>query len=390
MSAQVHTSEDKADISSLIRDRPVVAGAESKGLPSYVVKSMAFFEAVGLGPKSDWKKTFMFILLYSVPNLLPSFLIGGVLGNFRYALYSLIGGIALIGDFVGMIALNRLAPSSTPWVHLVEHDSLETLKENFVPIALFAGVWFVAIIVFNVSFVQDECARRDLPSPSPGFYVGLCACYLAWPIHMWFDCFSNDFVGAATALEQTRFNKRVQGGEFSFEEAMREHKKQHRRHRAVISTMSVTFNITTAVFILSSVVYIYDYFVMSFSHWIFLVLFCMIMLSICIMTPLTWGAVNDNQDSLKVIITEMDEETKLDDAEAGFNKKQFQVWSTLQRTQFLVYLQAAELKVTTFGWPLGGGFVMEMILLYGSGAFLMWQVTTLSGFRGLSFDLSVA
>ena len=102
MSAQVHTSEDKADISSLIRDRPVVAGVESKGLPSYVVKSMALFEAVGAGPKSDWKKTFMLILLYSVFNILPSILIGGVLGNYRYALHSLIAGVALISDFVGM------------------------------------------------------------------------------------------------------------------------------------------------------------------------------------------------------------------------------------------------------------------------------------------------
>ena len=52
--------------------------------------------------------------------------------------------------------------------------------------------------------------------------------------------------------------------------------------------------------------------------------------------------------------------------------------------------EAAELKVTTYNWPLGEGFVMEMTLLYGSFAFLMWQVTTLSGFKGLSFDLSVA
>ena len=39
-----------------------------------------------------------------------------------------------------------------------------------------------------------------------------------------------------------------------------------------------------------------------------------------------------------------------------------------------------------FGWEVGPTFIMEMAFLFASTAFLLWQVTQLSGWKGFSFD----
>ena len=385
MSAQIHN-----------RNSAPPEEQENK-IPKYIVNMLAFFDAIGAGPKSHITLTMALVVGHVLlSTILPAILIGEALGGYRYALHAFVMGAALVGDFIGMLTLNRQAPRSSPWVHLAEHGSIKVLEDNFWPLGIFCGIWCFAMFFFAFSYVGHECERRDISPPGPGFYAGYIACnMLWWPFHMVFDCFSLDFMGAGTALEQEKFNERVRDGELNFEEAMMLHKKQHRRHRAVIATLSSILNITTSVFIIASAVCIYDYFVMRFTHWMFLAQFVMVGMSICFVVPLTWGAVNHNQDQLKIIITEMGEiednavdkdKTEKVDAEVGLVR----YWSELERTQFLVYLQAAELKVTTYNWPLGEGFVMEMTLLYGSFAFLMWQVTTLSGFKGLSFDLSVA
>ena len=137
-----------------------------------------------------------------------------------------------------------------------------------------------------------------------------------------------------------------------------------------------------------------------------IVFYVMIMLSFCLMLPLSWKKVNYAQDQLRLTVAksvgpplkangatsalQIYKEGEADKIETGLgqmvNDGERELWNSEERTRFLAYLNAYELKATIFGWELGAGFMGEITVLYVSMAFLLWQVTTLSKWTGFSFD----
>lgn len=63
-----------------------------------------------------------------------------------------------------------------------------------------------------------------------------------------------------------------------------------------------------------------------------------------------------------------------------------ELWNAGERTQFLVYLNNYEMKVTCFGFVIGPEYSLQSLLFLVSAAFLVWQTTQLSKWTGFSFD----
>lgn len=177
---------------------------------------------------------------------------------------------------------------------------------------------------------------------------------------------------------------------------MRAHQAFHAINRRAIDLAGDDINYLSGIFVLASIIYLYDYMVMPHSHWMHLVLYIMSAVSITLKLPESWAIINERQTALISLVAESVGENGRNSVDAGslskFNTETLdedssnELWDSLQRTKFIIYLNSVEAKVHCFGWVLGREYIGELLLFYGSMTFVAWQVTALSQFSGFSFD----
>ena len=233
------------------------------------------------------------------------------------------------------------------------------------------------------------------------------------------DAFTYEFMGTAIQHEQLKFYNKIASRSIPFVEALQEHKVFNVKQRAVLTRVSIELNIFMMAASITAAVYVYDFFVMPWGMWVHILTFIFFTLMVVFVLPSNWAPVNDNQDNLRLLVAESvgeikseedyedkDERGRIRDAKKGIKDMDGktsgeesnirttrsgegyggELWDASKRAQFLIHLQNTEFKCNVFGVSIGTAFIMEMFWLYASLAFLMWQVTVLSGWKGFSFD----
>ena len=161
-----------------------------------------------------------------------------------------------------------------------------------------------------------------------------------------------------------RLQVRVLKRSITYDEAIRTHKQIMDKYYSIFTTLSAWLTVFFAAFMAMNLIYVYDYFTMPFSHWSHLFNYALYsLLSITACDHL--GQINVVQEDLKRIVL-----LAVGDLEEFLQKQD----------------SNPELIISCFGWPLGNKFASELLFLYASAAFLMWQVTQLSKWNGFSFD----
>lgn len=377
-------------------------------LPGYLKSSLDWCNTLGMGPDSDpWRTWLMWVVFIFAYPALPMIAIGETLGHYRYGMYFMLFTFACaIETFWSQPNLARRCVECTPARYLTMYEGmgLDLYREVTMNTFVFMGLWAPMLLVMAISFTFDEVKRQQLAKPGIFFYALVSIWFLLFVLMIVPGLVNGtDFIGEILVREQKTLLEKINARNLTFEEAIRYHRSQHDRHRKVIEEFSRGTTAMSAVHVFSSCFIVYDYFTMSWSHWSMLVFFVMIALSFCIMLPLSWAKVNYAQDELRLTVARgvgpplpsnhtvpinVQEDDKLEAGRRDYEESE--LWNAEERTRFLAYLQAYELKVTVFGWELGPGFMAEISILYLSVAFFMWQVTTLSKWTGFSFDVALA
>ena len=72
--------------------------------------------------------------------------------------------------------------------------------------------------------------------------------------------------------------------------------------------------------------------------------------------------------------------------EADEEMPSVEIWDAAQRAHFLIYLNNVVDEIKFLGWKPDNMFAFETCLFFASTLFAMWQITTLNGFQGFTFD----
>ena len=255
-------------------------------------------------------------------------------------------------------------------------------------------------------FTLDECERRRLITPGPGFYALLVIGNIGFVSFVLSTTFGHDSIGGAIIHEQSTFIDQIRARQLSFPQALRIHRTLHRRHRRAIAYTSGYYDMISILYNTTELITLYEFFVTPWSHWFMVVNFLLMAVTIAVFFPANWTIVNQNQDELKILIAESADKTEFftdeekdsvtgagADVEAGEGQEEHEpgeLWNASERTQFLVYLNNYEMKVKCFGFTLGPEYSVQSLLFLGSAAFLLWQTTQLSKWTGFSFDRDLA
>ena len=381
-------------------------------VPVYIRRIMFFIERVGGGPPelTPLWKAITLIAVYLIMTVLTPLNYTYVAGlPWRISLPSIVLCFCYATDFVGMIYMARMIPDASPWTNLDNKLSVEILKETFSPIGPSLIIFIGSLFAMMVSYAYDECARRGLDPPGPEFIIIQLISMSYAIFHMFYDCLTFQYLGVLIAAQQEAFIKKIADRLITFEEAIREHREMHQRHRMIFKVVTIEGNLACSMFMFLSIINLYEYFVMPWGHWSHIYFYCLNVLGMCIVWPIHWTGPNENQDALQVMVAEAvesvdawkEKESVLKDPvlkgegdaltpsrynHVGEKTQTTELWNARERTSFLIYLQTTMLKVSAFNWPVGLGFIMEICILYATYAFVMWQISALNGWSGLSFD----
>lgn len=377
----------------------VQVGLDTVEISPYIRFSMRVVAAIGLGPDTPLWKACLATALYVSFQALSVVAFSAVQKlQWRVAMAFYVWSFCMLIDFIGMIVFARGLKECSPW-YIETQAQADLLKECFGPLLVAVGIQTTVLFVAHVSFAANEIERQGVLEPdhvTAGFYV-LCffASYGPIVMHMVYDALTFEYLGLRLAMEQKDFTARIKSRSLSFPEALREHKMLNQNHRRVIDYVTIEGNVACTLFNLGSIFLLYEYFVTAHSHWFHITFYCLNAIGMCIVFPLHWSPVNDNQIALQVLVAEaVDNERATKDKIEGSSdlenlsgQEHTELWNAAERSQFLIYLQTTQTTVCVFQWPIGVPYIMEVILLYVTQAFLMWQVATLSGFKGFSFDV---
>ena len=406
MSASVHAEAGREE------------DADRLEVPVYIRRIMFFVERIGGGPPklTPLWKAIALIAVYLIMAVLTPLNYTYVAGlPWRISLPNIVLCFCYATDFVGMIYMARMIPDASPWTNLDNKLSVEILKETFSPIGPSLIIFVGSFAAITVAYAYDECARRGLDPPGPEFIIIQLISMSYAILHMFYDCLTFQYLGVLVAAQQEEFIKKIADRLITFEEAIREHKEMHQRHRMIFKVVIIEGNLAWSLFMLFSIINLYEYFVMPWGHWSHIYTYCLNVLGMCIVWPIHWTGPNENQDALQVMVAEAvesvhawkekekesvlkGEDPVLKEEGDALMPSQYnhvgdsektqttELWNARERTSFLIYLQTTMLKVSAFNWPVGLGFIMEICILYATYAFVMWQISALNGWSGLSFD----
>jgi hypothetical protein len=347
-----------------------------------------------VGPNAPPGNICIVVLTYICFGFTAPLSLSLVLGSWRYALPYWLSICCYCFDFFGMIWLSRSCPESTPWLHIEEHGSARAFDGLFEH-TIFSIVLVVsAFSIFSLTFVYHEVDRRDLDPPGVAFYFMTLLSYtLVATIHMATDNLIYEFMGQGIQHEQRVFAEKIRVRSIDFETAMKSHRKFNTKQRNIVSKVSLELNIFVTLVCIAAFSFCYEYFVMPHSHWGHLANFIFFVVMCSIILPFSWGPVNENQDALRILVAESvgkevasDNTMPAETLESKHGKEEEELWDAAKRAQFLIHIQNTEYKCRVFGWEVGPPFIMEIGFLFASTAFLLWQVTQLSGWQGFSFD----
>lgn len=368
---------------------------------AWLPKILTFLDKLGMGPNSTMTMTLTWFVVLMTAVSIYTTSIAVVTDNWRLAAYFFYDMVVFAYQYIGSLMIVRSARESSPW-GTIKESKQETaemfgaiLSENFTSGIIFIPIFLALVFIF----ANDECKRVGRPAPAWDYYFSVM---IVFPI-MFFTmvtsmCTSYDYMGKLIATRQAEFLERLPS--LSMKEAMDEHRALNKRTKKISKSVSTFITILYIICMPEQILLLYDYFVMSYSHWVHLALYIHSSLMMGILMPQNWIPVNDGQTRLREFLaeghyvpqalteTEGKKEGKKKDGmlEADEEMPPLEIWDAAQRAHFLIYLNNVVDEIKFLGWKPDNMFVFELCLFFASTFFLMWQITTLNGFQGFTFD----
>ncbi len=290
-----------------------------------------------------------------------------------YCLFSLVN----MFDFCVMLGITRWYSDC-----LVTQDSLDDRSTKIINDGRAEWMAFCVFLMLvqipMYIFVKDERDRVGDPMDAGESMLVVMAMLAGWAamsVHILIDSNTYNFLGKYVSESHGQILSEISSRRLTFAQALRRHRDLNHRTSPLIQYVSSTTNVLLIIAGVTHLSVIYDYFCLPWSHWYHIFTLVFFGLGMCTVLMLNWRQVNYvGKDLVRVV------------AEGVGGEYEEELWNAEQRSQFLIYLRATEIRVTFLGKEAGRELLVELVAAVATAAFVVWQLRSQEGWEGLSFD----
>lgn len=228
-----------------------------------------------------------------------------------------------------------------------------------------------------VMFVNIERERQGLEEANVQAVLVLLFFSLVGDFQLGHDSVCYSFAGKEITREISLILELIKKRNFTLDGAIYQHRSILQRCSPHIQAASMEISGFFVVILLASFTEIYDFFVMSWSHWFHMADFFMKSVFTIIFINRQWAPINYLNNELQFHVAKA-----VAGAEGG------ELWTVQERSYFLQYLSIVKPKscVFFFGKEAGMKFAAEVMALDLTLFFVVYQMTSMDGWTGFSLD----
>lgn len=416
-------------------DAETAIAAQQQG-HTWVARLLSRVTALGFGVDALWWRTCLLFVALAVMYHMAALAMWDAIGQWRPCLPWALMMFGVYVDEIGMHFLTGGCRDATPWHDY--RDKPAVTADIIRKVALENGPAYLFMCIPNqilmYCFTASTCRAIGRPAPGVAYWaMALMLPLSILTVHFVSDCITYSYIGKCVARDHGALRESLARRELDCHSALLVHRTLNRRVKRVVRFVSAEITALLAIGGLGLLLLIYDYFAMPWGHWSLLVLYVLQCLGNALFLPLQWKAVNDAQRALVELVAEAlgqgqtpphqpqellrggeganepigvgaDLGADLGAGAGGLQARghrrgsskpasgdgETELWDAAERAHFLAHLSVTVEPVRFAGLVVDHGFMVEMIWLFAALAFSMWQLCTLSKWRGFSFDRAAA